>query len=79
MTFETIKIIFITLMEFVVFTAHRFVGIDFIQVAWCRGEDLDEFRSYDADGRHVLELSLHDVEMLVESPGLLDLRFILFV
>ena len=73
MTFETIKIIF------VVFTAHRFVGIDFIQVAWCRGEDLDEFRGYDADGGHVLELSLHDVEMLVESPGLLDLRFILFV
>ena len=36
-------------MEFVVFTAHRFVGIDFIQVAWCRGEDLDELRGYDAD------------------------------
>ena len=29
MTFETIKLMFITLMEFVVFTAHRFVGVEF--------------------------------------------------
>ena len=39
-----------------------------LRVAWCRGEDLDELRGHDADGGHVLELSLHDVEMLVESP-----------
>ena len=32
--------------------------------------DLDELGGHDdADGGHVLELSLHDVEMLVESPG----------
>ena len=39
MTFETIKLMFITLMEFVVFTAHRFVG-------WCRIYEL-----LGADGR----------------------------
>ena len=31
---------------------------------------MDELGGHDADGGHVLELSLHDVEMLVESPGL---------
>ena len=30
---------------------------------------MDELGGHDADGGHVLELSLHDVEMLVESPG----------
>ena len=32
---------------------------------------MDELGGHDADGGHVLELSLHDVEMLVESPGLI--------
>ena len=31
---------------------------------------MNELGRHDADGGHVLELSLHDVEMLVESPGL---------
>ena len=34
---------------------------------------MDELRGHDADGGQVLELSLHDVEMIVEmiveSPG----------
>ena len=30
MAFETINIMFNTLLEFVVFTAHRFVGVDFM-------------------------------------------------
>ena len=30
---------------------------------------MDDFRGHDADGGQVLELSLHDVEMIVESPG----------
>ena len=29
-----------------------------------------DLEGHDADGGHVLELSVHDVEMLVESPGL---------
>ena len=34
-----------------------------------RGRYDDEFRGHDADGGQVLELYLHDVEMIVESPG----------
>ena len=34
-----------------------------------RGRYDDEFRGHDADGGQVLELSLHNVEMIVESPG----------
>ena len=33
-----------------------------------RGRYDDEFRGHDADGGQVLELSLHDVEMIVQSP-----------
>ena len=31
---------------------------------------MDDFRGHDADGGQVLELSLHDVEKIVEIPGL---------
>ena len=31
--------------------------------------DMDDFRGHDADGGQELKLSLHDVEMIVESPG----------
>ena len=30
---------------------------------------MDKFRGHDADGGQVLELSHHNVEMIVESPG----------
>ena len=33
------------------------------------GDDMDDFRGHDADGGQVLELTLHNVEMIVERPG----------
>ena len=30
---------------------------------------MDDFRGHDADGGQVLKLSLHDVEMIEETPG----------
>ena len=61
MTFETI-VTSITLLGFVVF-----VGVDYallLSVEETIGMILD-----DSDGGPVLELSLHYVEIIVESPG----------
>ena len=58
---------FLDVLEFLVF-----VNVDYARLrtaARCGGDDMDDFRGHDADGGQVLELSLHDVEIIVESPG----------
>ena len=37
---------------------------------------MKDFRGHDADGGQVLKLSLHDVEMIVESP---NMQFTIYV